>query len=114
MVVIGISLAVAKRLDVDRWLDSLSSLRISAYLLVLFVAGCNLLSGELAVRRILGVSVYDIGEPYQQKKLKLTGKYGVERSGSTVVLKGLGDPDFFIGCLRPDLFIEFPKGCKRY
>ena len=114
MVVIGISLAVAKRLDVDRWLDSLSSLRFSAYLLVLFVAGCNLLSGELAVRRILGVSVYDIGEPYQQKKLKLTEKYGVERSGSTVVLKGLGDPDFFIGCLRPDLFIEFPKGCKRY
>ena len=114
MAVIGISIAVAEQINVDGWLASLSSLRFSAYLLVAFVVGCNLLSAELGIRRLLGVSVYSIGEPYQQKKLKLTEKYGAERSGSTVVLKGLGDPDFFIGCLRPDLYIEFPKGCKRY
>lgn len=114
MAVIGISIAVAERINVDGWLASLSSLRFSAYLLVVFVVGCNLLSAELGIRRLLGVSVYSIGEPYQQKILKLTEKYGAERSGSTVVLKGLGDPDFFIGCLRPDLYIEFPKGCKRY
>ena len=114
MAVIGISIAVAERVDVDGWLASLGSLRLFAYLLVVFAVGCNLLSAELGIRRLLGVSVYSIGEPYQQKKLKLTEKYGAEQSGSTVVLKGLGDPDFFIGCLRPDLFIEFPKGCKRY
>jgi len=99
---------------VDGWLNSLSPMRFSAYLLMILVAGCNLLSGELAVRHAAGIDVYAIGEPYLHKKRELMEKYGTGQSGQKVRLNGLGDPDFLIGCLRPDLYVEFPEGCKRY
>ena len=69
MAMIGMSIAVAERINVDGWIESVSPFRFSSYLLVVLVVGCNLLSGELAVRRALGISVYGIGEPYRLKKL---------------------------------------------
>lgn len=114
MIVIGVSLAASKCFDVAGRLNSLSAPRFVAYLALIFVAGCNLLSAELAVRRLVGVDVYGIGEPYLQKKHALLEKYKDTANGSVVHLNGLGDPDFFIGCLRPDLRIDLPEGRKKY
>ena len=109
LVTIGCVLIISQKLKID-WMVMLEMLPrrvVAGFCVVITLFGVWLLHGELQLRRLCGLGIYGVGEPYQVVKKRVLEKYSMVASGSKVKLQcDFDGEDFLLAYLRPDLMVS--------
>ena len=109
LVTMGCVLIISQKLKIG-WMVMLEMLPrrvVAGICVVITLFGVWLLHGELQLRRLCGLGVYGVGEPYQVVKKRVLEKYSMFSPGSKVKLQcDFDGEDFLLAYLRPDLMVS--------